>query len=77
MLGWDGALDTGMVGLGIAEVATFQATGPMHGACAQRLPVTALRAKAVSHAENDDPQPQEPFEFGLLNLKPAPCSPST
>ena len=24
------------------------------------------------HALNDEPQPQLPFEFGLLNLKPAP-----
>ena len=23
------------------------------------------------------PQPQVPFTFGLLNLKPEPCSPST
>lgn len=31
----------------------------------------------VDHALNEEPQPQEPFEFGLLNLNPAPWSPST
>ena len=30
-----------------------------------------------TQALKDDPQPQEPLEFGLLNLNPAPCSPST
>jgi hypothetical protein len=59
----------------------FQAPS-MHGACARkeadlRLAGGALRAQLGRQAENDEPQPQEPFEFGLLNLKPAPCSPST
>jgi hypothetical protein len=29
------------------------------------------------YTENELPQPQEPVELGLLNLKPAPWSPST
>ncbi len=40
-----------------------------------RMPLPGSRREG--HAEKLEPQPHEPFEFGLLNLKPAPCRPST
>jgi len=33
--------------------------------------------RSVAHALKLEPQPHEPLEFGLLNLNPAPWSPST
>jgi len=39
--------------------------------------VTAAKIDAATQAWNDDPQPQVPVTFGLLNLKPAPCALST
>lgn len=30
-----------------------------------------------TQTENDEPQPQDPVTFGLPNLKPEPCTPST
>lgn len=44
----------------------------------QRRTMTPLRrASSGSNAENDDPQPQVPLAFGLLNLKPEAWSSST
>jgi hypothetical protein len=36
-----------------------------------------LSAVRSTQAENDEPQPQVLFTFGLPNLKPEPCRPST
>lgn len=35
------------------------------------------RARSRRQTANEDPQPQLPTAFGLLNLKPAPCMPRT
>ena len=33
--------------------------------------------RVVRYTLNEEPQPQEPVTFGLPNLNPAPCAPST
>ena len=40
------------------------------GRCSVGGPI--FERSARGHALKDEPQPQLPFEFGLLNLKPAP-----
>ena len=37
----------------------------------------SVRVFSFVQAENDEPQPQVPVEFGFWNLKPEPCAPST
>lgn len=63
---------------------TRRARAPDHKMTKPRAPAGPLRIADLSallsllnHAENDEPQPHVLFTFGLPNLKPEPCRPST
>ena len=40
-------------------------------------PARSIARRDRAYAVKDDPQPQVLLAFGLLNLNPAPCSPTT
>ena len=59
--------------LGGAQLAGEQVSDVGHASSV----AAAAPASPPSQTLNDDPQPQVDLTFGLLNLKPAPCRPST
>jgi hypothetical protein len=64
-----------MVELGAAPMATLALmydAQPMRGVARATQPGPIKQSQALKL----EPQPQDPFEFGLLNLNPAPCMPS-